>query len=145
MATVSLRGGNRRRMVNEINVVPYIDVMLVLLVIFMVTAPLLSPGVIDLPTVGSSSVKKDRYVEVQIPTLGDMVLAMKNDDGTKTEISVTGDTLVSSINQLTGGDVRIPLVISADKAVIYENVMSVMNQLKRMGAQKVGLLVKKAN
>lgn len=145
MAAVSLRRGNRRRVVNEINVVPYIDVMLVLLVIFMVTAPLLSPGVIDLPTVGSSSVKKDRYVEVQIPTLGDMVLAMKNDDGTKTEISVTSDTLVSSINQLTGGDVQIPLVISADKAVIYENVMSVMNQLKAMGATKVGLLVKKAN
>lgn len=145
MAEVSLRGRGRRRMVNEINVVPYIDVMLVLLVIFMVTAPLLSPGVIDLPTVGSSSVKKDRYIEVQIPTLGDMRLVVKNDDGTQTELPVNSDTLAASVNQLTGGDPRVPLVISADKAVIYENVMNVMNQLKRMGAQKVGLLVKKAN
>lgn len=145
MAGVSQRGRGRRRMVNEINVVPYIDVMLVLLVIFMVTAPLLSPGVIDLPTVGSSSVKKDRYIEVQIPTLGDMMLVVKNDDGTQTELPVNSDTLAASVNQLTGGDPRVPLVISADKAVIYENVMNVMNQLKRMGAQKVGLLVKKAN
>ncbi len=145
MTGVSQRGRGRRRMVNEINVVPYIDVMLVLLVIFMVTAPLLSPGVIDLPTVGSSSVKKDRYIEVQIPTLGDMMLVVKNDDGTQTELPVNSDTLAASVNQLTGGDPRIPLVISADKAVIYENVMNVMNQLKRMGAQKVGLLVKKAN
>lgn len=145
MADVSFRGGKRRRMVNEINVVPYIDVMLVLLVIFMVTAPLLSPGVIDLPTVGSSSIKKDRYVEVQIPNLGDMLVQLKNDDGSKLELSATSETLVESVRQLTGGDSRIPLVISADKAVIYENVMSVMNQLKKMGVQKVGLLVKKAN
>jgi len=132
-------------MVNEINVVPYIDVMLVLLVIFMVTAPLLSPGVIDLPTVGSSSVKKDRFVEVQIPSLGDMLLQVKNNDGTKTEIAVTAETLVTTVRDLTGNDPAIPIVISADKAVIYEDVMSVMNQLKQMGAQKVGLLVKKPN
>lgn len=145
MASVSRRGGSNRRMVNEINVVPYIDVMLVLLVIFMVTAPLLSPGVIDLPTVGSSSVKKDRFVEVQIPSLGDMLLQVKNNDGTQTEIAVTAETLVATVRDLTGNDPAIPIVISADKAVIYENVMSVMNQLKQMGAQKVGLLVKKPN
>ncbi|MFK7967024.1 MAG: biopolymer transporter ExbD [Burkholderiaceae bacterium] len=145
MASVSRRGGSNRRMVNEINVVPYIDVMLVLLVIFMVTAPLLSPGVIDLPTVGSSSVKKDRFVEVQIPSLGDMLVQTKNEDGTKTEIAVSADTLVPTVRDLTGNDPLVPIVISADKAVIYENVMSVMNQLKKMGAQKVGLLVKKPN
>lgn len=145
MASDYRRSGSKRRMVNEINVVPYIDVMLVLLVIFMVTAPLLSPGVIDLPTVGSSSVKKDRFVEVQIPSLGDMLLQVKNDDGTKTEVAVTAETLVSTVRDLTGNDPAIPIVISADKAVIYENVMSVMNQLKQMGAQKVGLLVKKPN
>lgn len=145
MASVSRRGGSNRRMVNEINVVPYIDVMLVLLVIFMVTAPLLSPGVIDLPTVGSSSVKKDRFVEVQIPSLGDMLLQVKNKDGTKTEIAVTAETLIATVRDLTGNDPAVPIVISADKAVIYENVMSVMNQLKQMGAQKVGLLVKKPN
>ena len=87
MANMSLRNGRRRRMVNEINVVPYIDVMLVLLVIFMVSAPLLSPGVIDLPTVGSSSVRKDLFVQVRIPSIGAMTLEMKGEDGSKTELT----------------------------------------------------------
>ena len=129
MANMSLRNGRRRRMVNEINVVPYIDVMLVLLVIFMVSAPLLSPGVIDL----------------RIPSIGAMTLEMKGEDGSKTELTVAPETLEDSLRKLTGGDPRVPVVISADKAVIYENVMGVMNQLKQMGIQKVGLLVKKAN
>ncbi len=145
MANMSLRNGRRRRMVNEINVVPYIDVMLVLLVIFMVSAPLLSPGVIDLPTVGSSSVRKDLFVQVRIPSIGAMTLEMKGEDGSKTELTVAPETLEDSLRKLTGGDPRVPVVISADKAVIYENVMGVMNQLKQMGIQKVGLLVKKAN
>lgn len=145
MPSLSTRDGRSRRMVNEINVVPYIDVMLVLLVIFMVTAPLLSPGVIDLPTVGSSRVKKDTYVEIQIPRSGSMVLLLKNSDQQLGEIPVEDQDLVRSVRSLTNGDPTIPVVISADKIVLYERVMDVMNQLKSAGAQKVGLLVKKPN
>src|SRR6187431_1921299 len=61
---IERRGG--RRLMNEINVVPYIDVMLVLLVIFMVTAPLITPGVVDLPSVGKSSVAPVSPLEVVI-------------------------------------------------------------------------------
>lgn len=145
MATTVSRNGRQRRAMNEINVVPYIDVMLVLLVIFMVTAPLLSPGVIDLPTVGSSRVKKDVYVEVQIPNAGDMVLMLKNADGPGSEIPVQIDSLVSQVKDLTKGMGQVPIVISADKSVIYEQVMEVMNQLKSSGTSKIGLLVKKPN
>ncbi|MEZ5741124.1 MAG: biopolymer transporter ExbD [Burkholderiaceae bacterium] len=145
MAATQSRNGRRRRVVNEINVVPYIDVMLVLLVIFMVTAPLLSPGVIDLPTVGSSRVKKDLYVEVQIPNTGSMLLVVKNSEGAQNEMPVTDETLIQGVQSLTGADATVPVVISADKAVVYEKVMTVMNQLKSAGTKKVGLLVKKPN
>lgn len=72
MATLSSRGGRsgRRRPVSEINVVPYIDVMLVLLVIFMVTAPMLPPGVVDLPSAGRSNQRPDAYVEVTVTASG---------------------------------------------------------------------------
>jgi biopolymer transport protein TolR len=142
---MSSRGGRGRRMVNEINVVPYIDVMLVPLVIFMVTAPLLSPGVIDLPTVGSSRVKKDVYVEVQIPSTGSMVLLLKNSDQSVSEVPVEAPDLIESVRTLTNGDPSVPVVISADKVVLYEQVMNVMNELKSAGVRKVGLLVKKPN
>ncbi|MEZ5650208.1 MAG: biopolymer transporter ExbD [Burkholderiaceae bacterium] len=145
MPSLSSRGGRGRRMVNEINVVPYIDVMLVLLVIFMVTAPLLSPGVIDLPTVGSSRVKKDVYVELQIPRNGAMVLLLKNSDQNVGEVPVEPADLVASVRTLTNGDPSVPVVISADKIVLYEQVMNAMNELKSAGMRKVGLLVKKPN
>ncbi|MEZ5659664.1 MAG: ExbD/TolR family protein [Burkholderiaceae bacterium] len=145
MPSLSSRGGRGRRMVNDINVVPYIDVMLVLLVIFMVTAPLLSPGVIDLPTVGSSRVKKDTYIEVQIPSTGAMVLLLKNSEQTTGEVPVGQADLIASVRTLSNGDPSMPVVISADKIVLYEQVMNVMNTLKSAGIRKVGLLVKKPN
>lgn len=145
MAGVNSRAGRRRRTVNEINVVPYIDVMLVLLVIFMVTAPLLSPGLIDLPTVGKSRTAKDVYVEVQIPAIGPMMLQLRNAERPSGEVVVTDETLIDGVRSLTNGDPAIAIVISADKAVVYERVMSVMNQLQSTGTSKIGLLVKKQN
>jgi len=145
MPATTARSGRNRRSMNEINVVPYIDVMLVLLVIFMVTAPLLSPGVVDLPTVGSSRVKKDTYVEVQIPNTGDMVLQLKNSEKSSGEITVQLDELVTRVSELADGQADMPVVISADKTVLYEQVMQVMDKLKSSGTRKIGLLVKKPN
>jgi biopolymer transport protein TolR len=145
MPATTARSGRHRRSMNEINVVPYIDVMLVLLVIFMVTAPLLSPGVVDLPTVGSSRVKKDTYVEVQIPNTGDMVLQLKNSENPSGEVTVQLDQLVARVAELAAGQADMPVVISADKTVLYEQVMQVMDKLKSSGTRKIGLLVKKPN
>mgnify|MGYP000908314182 CR=1 FL=1 len=64
MPAVSQRGGGRRRTINEINMVPFIDVMLVLLIIFMVSAPLITTGVVDLPTVGKSKQRPEHVVEL---------------------------------------------------------------------------------
>ena len=79
MPQLALRG-QRRRTLNEINMVPFIDVMLVLLIIFMVTAPLITPSLIDLPTVGKAAKQPDKVVQVLVAK--DERLEVKNGDKT---------------------------------------------------------------
>jgi biopolymer transport protein TolR len=124
---------------SEINVVPYIDVMLVLLVIFMVTAPLVTPGEIELPRAGRSNTRPDAYVEVQIRANGDLRLRTVN-SGASSERTVARTELGAAIGQLTGGAQQ-PVMISADKSVRYETVMSVMNELQQQNIARVGLMV----
>lgn len=142
-ALASRRSGRSRRMVSEINVVPYIDVMLVLLVIFMVTAPLTPPGVIDLPRAGKSNTKPDAYVEVQVRQNGELRLRTVN-SGDGQERRVGRRELASSLNELRG-NTDMPVVISGDKQVRYEAVIDVMDELQRQNVARVGLMVKPAN
>ncbi|MFO1198980.1 MAG: biopolymer transporter ExbD [Burkholderiaceae bacterium] len=138
------RGGGRgRRMMNEINVVPYIDVMLVLLVIFMVTAPLMPPGVIDLPRAGKSNTRPDAYVEVQVRAGGDLRLRSVN-AGDSQERRVGRKELVPTLRALRG-DADVPVVISAERSVRYEAVVDVMDELHRQNVNRVALMVKPAN
>jgi biopolymer transport protein TolR len=137
------RRGRGRRLVNEINVVPYIDVMLVLLVIFMVTSPLLPPGVIDLPRTGKSNTRPDAYVEVQVRSGGELRLRTVN-SGESQERRVTRTELPGALQQLRG-NADLPVVISGDRAVKYETVVDVMDQLQRMNVSRVALMVKQAN
>ncbi len=138
------RGGGRgRRMMNEINVVPYIDVMLVLLVIFMVTAPLMPPGVIDLPRAGKSNTRPDAYVEVQVRAGGDLRLRSVN-AGDSQERRVGRKELVPTLRTLRG-DADMPVVISAERSVRYELVVDVMDELHRQNVNRVALMVKPAN
>src|SRR5882672_4616134 len=122
MPAVAARG-SRRRTISEMNMVPFIDVMLVLLIIFMVTAPLITTGVVDLPSVGS-----DENLKLRIDG--------KDMDGT----NLRG--LAARVRQAQAGDASTPVVISADKAVKYEAVVKVMDTLQRAGVQRVGLSVK---
>ena len=138
------RGGGRgRRMMNEINVVPYIDVMLVLLVIFMVTAPLMPPGVIDLPRAGKSNTRPDAYVEVQVRAGGDLRVRSVN-AGDSQERRVGRKELVPTLRTLRG-DADMPVVISAERSVRYEAVVDVMDELHRQNVNRVVLMVKPAN
>ena len=137
------RRGRGRRLVNEINVVPYIDVMLVLLVIFMVTSPLLPPGVIDLPRTGKSNTRPEAYVEVQVRSGGELRLRTVN-SGESQERRVTRTELPGALQQLRG-NADLPVVISGDRAVKYETVVEVMDQLQRMNVSRVALMVKQAN
>ena len=144
MPSVASRGRGRRT-INEINMVPFIDVMLVLLIIFMVTAPLITPSLIDLPSVGKASRQPDHVIQVVI-TKGDG-LSLKLEDST---VSVTLDDLAAAVKRAQGAKDSIAaantaVIISADKNVRYEKVVSVMDTLQRAGVQRVGLSVQLAN
>ncbi len=129
----------QRRLMNQINVVPYIDVMLVLLVIFMVTAPLVQTGSIDLPSVGKSSQPPVQPLEIIIRD--DDSLALRDRSRGAEEVSLSQDELVARIKAAQEREAPPPVVISADKGVRYESVMKVMDALQKQQVAKVGLLV----
>ena len=134
----------KRGPVHEINVVPYVDVMLVLLVIFMVTAPLVTPAVIDLPTVAKASAP--RVVPLEIFVKADQGLVVRQRDargGVVNEQSLTRAQLPGFMKSLKNkGDISV--LIGGDKNARYESVLQVMDELRKQGVQKVGLQVKLA-
>ena len=139
MAAVSQRyGSGRRRTISEINMVPFIDVMLVLLIIFMVTAPLITTGVVDLPSVGKSQQRPEHVVEVVVA--GDESLRIRVDG--KDPQRVPLKNLAARVRELQAGNANTPVVISADRNVKYEAVVAVMNTLQKAGVKRVGLSVK---
>ncbi len=132
---------NRRsktKLMNDINVVPYIDVMLVLLVIFMVTAPMMNPGQVDLPQVSKSSTPAPAPLEVIIKR--DNSLALRDHGKGDGESRVSRDELVSILKSRQAGQSEQAVVISADKSVRYEEVINVMDVLQQQHIKKVGLL-----
>jgi biopolymer transport protein TolR len=141
MPAVSQRGGGRRRTISEINMVPFIDVMLVLLIIFMVTAPLITTGVVDLPSVGKSKQRPEHVVEVMVGA--DETLRLRVDG--KEAASVALPALATRVRDAQAGNAATPVVISADRAVKYEVVVKVMDVLQRAGVQRVGLSVKQSS
>jgi biopolymer transport protein TolR len=128
---------------NQINVVPYVDVMLVLLVIFMVTAPLITPGVVELPSVGRSSEPPAAPLEVVIRR-DQSLLLRERDKGKPDERAVTNAQLVAALRERQKKNPNQPVVISADKDVRYEAVLKVMDELQRQNIRRVGLMVKPA-
>jgi len=132
-----------RRLMNQINIVPYVDVMLVLLVIFMVTAPLVNPGVVDLPSVGKSSQAPATPLEVIVQRDQSLMLR-ERDKGRSDERAVTTSQLVAALRERQKNNPDQPVVISADKDVRYEAVLKVMDELQRHNIRRVGLLVKPA-
>ena len=129
-----------RRLMNQINVVPYIDVMLVLLVIFMVTAPLINPGQIELPSVGKTSSPPIQPMEVSVRTDGTLWLRDRSRSGE--ESKVTRNELLAAIRQKQKQNPEQAVVIAADKDVRYEAVLEVMDMLQQNQVRRVGLLAK---
>jgi len=130
-----------RKLVNQINIVPYVDVMLVLLVIFMVTAPLVNPAVIDLPSVGKSSQPPPAPLEVIIRADQTMMLR-ERDKGRTDERPVSMPELLSVVRERQRANPDVPVVIAGDKNVRYEAVLKVMDELQKGNVRRVGLLVK---
>ena len=128
----------KHRLMNEINVVPYIDVMLVLLIIFMITAPMINHGQIELPQIGKSLATPVAPLEVIIKADGSLTL--RDRAKTAAEQKVDRNQLIEAIKQKQAQNAVQPVVIAADKNVRYEEVIKVMDILQQNQVQKVGLL-----
>ena len=129
----------KRRVMNEINVVPYIDVMLVLLVIFMVTAPMISPAVIDLPSVSQAD-RTQKVPPIQIILSEDGSLALE-DKANHISGSVSKNEMTDYLRLAQQQNPNQPVVIAADKNIRYEAVIRLMDQLRQQHIDKIGLLV----
>jgi biopolymer transport protein TolR len=123
---------NKRRLMNQINVVPYIDVMLVLLVIFMVTAPMTNPGVVELPKVGETLKQQVNPIVIFIKKNGKIEIDGK---------TFKNDALLAHVKKITDKNPKQSVVIAADKKVNYGKVITIMDLLKQNEVGKVGLLL----
>jgi len=140
--------GRGRRTSNEINMVPFIDVMLVLLIIFMVTAPLIAPSMIELPSIGKAAKQPDQIIKIIIGKNEALELKVK-----EKSTAVNLKSLVESVKaaqqikdpKVGKEPVNSAVVISADKSVKYEAVVKVMDTLQRAGIARVGLSVQMVN
>ena len=135
--------GRGRRTISEINMVPFIDVMLVLLIIFMVTAPLITPSMINLPSVGKAAKQPDQVIQIVITK--DETLELKSQNKS---VPVSMKEIANAVRQAQSGladaDTDSAVVISADRTVKYETVVNVMDTLQRAGVKRVGLSVQLA-
>ena len=132
--------GRGRRTINEINMVPFIDVMLVLLIIFMVTAPLITPSMIDLPSIGKAAKQPDEVIQIVIGKDESLELKIKDQSSRPTLRDIA-----ARVKQAQSPQTNSAVVISADRNVKYETVVKVMDTLQRAGVQRVGLSVKQGN
>ena len=139
MASLVSRGRGRRT-INEINMVPFIDVMLVLLIIFMVTAPLITPSMIDLPSVAKAGKQPDQVIQIVLGK--DASITMKI-QGNATPLRL--DALAAAVRQAQNGIANSAVVISADKNIQYESVVKVMDTLQKADVKRVGLSVQLHN
>ena len=141
MSTESFRSPRRRRTVNEINMVPFIDVMLVLLIIFMVTAPMLTPGAINVPSAGKSTKPPMKHVAyVLLSEDGSIRLkAGKNE-----QILSLQDLGAATVSWQAQESEESAVLIQADKTLAYEHVVDAMGELQRAGVKRIALGVKSA-
>ena len=141
MSAESFRSPRRRRTVNEINMVPFIDVMLVLLIIFMVTAPMLTPGAINVPSAGKSTKPPMKHVAyVLLSEDGSIRLkAGKNE-----QILSLQDLGAATVSWQAQESEESAVLIQADKTLAYEHVVAAMGELQRAGVKRIALGVKSA-
>lgn len=134
----AIRRTSQRRALAEINVVPYIDVMLVLLIIFMVSAPLLSPSLINLPSAGKTADPPQQVIEIEVTQASQYRLRVRGKDAGQERQSALA-TLAQDIRAFNLPE-QTPVVIAADRELKYQQVIAVMDTLRSNGIQHVGLL-----
>src|SRR5256885_9147763 len=123
-----------RKSINQINVVPYIDVMLVLLVIFMITAPLINPGVVELPSVGMQLTTPVAPLRINVRTDRSLLLQ----EGTPAPVRVSEEELIARLRERQAKSPGQAVVIAAHRGVGYEGVMHILELFHQNGLRRVG-------
>ena len=147
MAVLARRSpGSRRRMMSDINVVPYVDVMLVLVVILMVSAPFVNPSLVELPSVGKSTRAPDAPLEVIVKADGTLLLRDRapgaGSGGQAVPVELA--QLLATVRERQRSKPDTPVVIAGDRKARYESVTKVMDALYKGNVRRVGLVVKPA-
>jgi biopolymer transport protein TolR len=139
-----MRGGRGRKLKADINVVPYIDVMLVLLVIFMVATPVANPGVINLPSAEKSALPPTEYIQITLKPDAAATIAINGQKSTETTPISLPDrkALIQKLRGLHEQSPELPVMISADKEIRYDEVIQVISEAKKFGINRVGLATK---
>ncbi len=130
----------RLGLMNQINVVPYIDVMLVLLVIFMVTAPMIQTASVDLPSVGKSNAQPP-VAPLEVIVRADQSLSLRDRTKGDKEVTVSRAELAAQLRAAQQRNPQQAVLIAGDKNVQYGAVLNVMDELQRAQVTKIGLLV----
>jgi biopolymer transport protein TolR len=145
----TLRGERKRKFKAEINVVPYIDVMLVLLVIFMVAAPMTNPSVINLPTAGQSTQPPSDYIEISLSPDASATISLNtrgssNGNGKQEskETAANRKQLMQKLREYHAAKPDLSVLVSADKEIKYDEVIQVISEAKKLGINRVGLATK---
>ena len=138
----SLRAGRKRKFKSEINVVPYIDVMLVLLIIFMVVPPANSPSVINLPSAQKSALPPDDYIQVVLKKDTSLSIGINGKTTLAPENMRDRPTLLRRLRALHADHPDYPVMIAGDRESKYDDVIQLISEAKKMGINRVGLATK---
>ncbi|WP_218132046.1 ExbD/TolR family protein [Undibacterium oligocarboniphilum] len=141
-----LRGERKRKFKAEINVVPYIDVMLVLLIIFMVASPMTNPSVINLPTAGQSTQPPSDYIEITLKPDANATISLNSRNGANghnlqegKEEARNRQQLLQKLREYHDAKPDLSVLVSADKGIVYDEVVQVISEAKKLGINRVGL------
>ncbi|MGE5622076.1 MAG: ExbD/TolR family protein [Bacillota bacterium] len=140
----SMRGGRGRKLKSEINVVPYIDVMLVLLIIFMVATPVSNPGVINLPTAAKSALPPTEYIQIALKPDTTATISINGGKGGQglAETVPGRSALIQKLRTMHEANPELPVMIAGDKDIKYDDVIQVISEAKKLGVNRVGLATK---
>ncbi|MES2117361.1 MAG: ExbD/TolR family protein [Pseudomonadota bacterium] len=138
----SMRGGRGRKFKSEINVVPYIDVMLVLLIIFMVMPSSNNPSVVNLPNAEKTNRPPDDYIQVVIKPNGALSIGVQGKNADAPETAPNREALVRKLHTLHDANPEFPVLIAGDKDSKYDDVIQLISEAKKMGINRVGLATK---
>jgi biopolymer transport protein TolR len=138
----SLRGGRSRKFKSEINVVPYIDVMLVLLIIFMAVPPANSPSVINLPSAEKSALPPDDYIQIVLKPNASLSIGVNGKASSAPQDMADRPALLRRLRIIHQEHPEYPVMISGDKESKYDEVIQLISEAKKMGINRVGLATK---